>query len=190
MFFILVFIIFKHCCIIWIPTIIIIELNRESCTSSIVSLSFFSVSPFLSPLCIFLPLFYNSWSLHTHLFDTIFYTNDNYVAFVLAHFFHQKLINMVAPILLYTPCAHAQQGVKQSCLCMSIYPSVCLSVDKNIENTNNQLKDAVICSEKGTITRFELLFEGHSADSAIYDLLELQIQYFLISYYSSSAPPL
>ena len=63
---------------------------------------------------------------------------------------------------------------------------VCLSIrDKNIENTNNQLKYAVILSEKGTIT-FELLFEGHSADSAIYDLWELQIQSFLISYYSSN----
>ena len=49
---------------------------------------------------------------------------------------------------------------------------VCLSVDKNIENTNNQLKYAVIRSEKGTITTFELFFEGHNVDSAIYDLLE------------------
>ena len=39
-------------------------------------------------------------------------------------------------------------------------------VDKNIENTNNQLK-AVFRSEKGTITTFELFLEGHSADSAI-----------------------
>ena len=47
-----------------------------------------------------------------------------------------------------------------------------------------QLKYAVIRSEKGTITKFELFVEGHSADSAIYDLWELQIQSLLISYYS------
>ena len=40
-------------------------------------------------------------------------------------------------------------------------------VDRNIENTNNQLKFAVIRSEKGTITTFELFLESHSADSAI-----------------------
>ena len=51
--------------------------------------------------------------------------------------------------------------------------SVCLFVDKNIENTNNKLKYVVIRSKKGTITTFELLFEGHSADSAIYDLWDL-----------------
>ena len=66
--------------------------------------------------------------------------------------------------------------------------SVRLSVDKNFENTN-QLNYAVIRSKKGTITTFELFFEGHSADSTIYDLLELQIQSFLISYYSSCALP-
>ena len=48
---------------------------------------------------------------------------------------------------------------------------VCESMDKNIENTNNQLKYVVIRSEKGTITTFELFLEGHSTDSAIYDLL-------------------
>ena len=53
-----------------------------------------------------------------------------------------------------------------------------------------QLKYAVIRSEEGTITTFTLFLEGHSADSAIYDLLELQIPSFLISYYSSPAPPL
>ena len=54
---------------------------------------------------------------------------------------------------------------------------VCLSVrDKNIENTNYQLKYVVIRSEKGTMTTFELFFEGHSTDSMIYDLWELQIQ--------------
>ena len=43
---------------------------------------------------------------------------------------------------------------------------VCLSVrDKNIENTNNQLKYAVIRSEKGTITTFSLFLEGHSTDA-------------------------
>ena len=72
---------------------------------------------------------------------------------------------------------------------VDVYP-FCLSVDKNIENTNNQLKYAVIRSEKGTITTFELFFEGYSADSVVYDLWELQIQSFLISYYSSPTPPL
>ena len=56
---------------------------------------------------------------------------------------------------------------------------VCLWT-KILENTNNQLKYAVIRVEKGSITTFELFFE---ADSVIYDLLELQIQSFLISYY-------
>ena len=72
-------------------------------------------------------------------------------------------------------------------VCLSVCPSVW---DKNIENTNNQLKYTVICSEKGTITTFELFLEGHRADSAIYDLWELQIQSFLISYYSLLALPL
>ena len=43
-----------------------------------------------------------------------------------------------------------------------------------------QLKYAVIHSENGTITTFELFFVGHSTDSAIYHLWELQIQSFLI----------
>ena len=51
------------------------------------------------------------------------------------------------------------------------------------------MKYAVIRSEKGTIT-FELMFEGHIPDSMIYDLGELQIQSFLMTYFSSSAPPL
>ena len=38
-------------------------------------------------------------------------------------------------------------------------------VDKNIENTNKHLKYEVIC-----------FVEGHGADSAMYDLWELQIQ--------------
>ena len=46
--------------------------------------------------------------------------------------------------------------------------------------TNNQLKYEVVRSKKSTLTTFELFWEGHSA---IYDLLELQIQSFLISYY-------
>ena len=54
---------------------------------------------------------------------------------------------------------------------LSNHVDVSLSVrDKNIENTNNQLKYAVIRSEKGTITTFELFLEGYSA---IYDLWEL-----------------
>ena len=48
--------------------------------------------------------------------------------------------------------------------------SVCPSVDKNIENTNNQLKYMVTLSKKGSITIFELFFEGHSSDSVINDL--------------------
>ena len=69
---------------------------------------------------------------------------------------------------------------------------VCLSVrgQINIENTNNQLKYAVIRAEKGTTTTFELFFEGHSADRPNYDVWKLQIQSFLISYYSLPAPPL
>ena len=66
--------------------------------------------------------------------------------------------------------------------------SVCPSVDKNIEKTNNQLKYMVTRSKKGSITIFELFFEGHSTDSVINNLWELQIQSFLISYYSSPAP--
>ena len=73
---------------------------------------------------------------------------------------------------------------------VDICPSVCPLVEKNIENTNNQLKYVVIRSEKGTITMFELFFDGHSTDSVIYDLLQLQIQLFLISCYNSPAPPL
>ena len=46
-----------------------------------------------------------------------------------------------------------------------------LSVDKEILK---KLKYVVIRSEKGTITTFALFWEGHSADSVIYDLLELQ----------------
>ena len=64
--------------------------------------------------------------------------------------------------------------------------SICQWTKKILE----QMKYAVICSEKGTIATFELVFEGHSADSAIYDLWELQIQSFLISYYNSPTLPL
>ena len=64
---------------------------------------------------------------------------------------------------------------------------VCLSVRG--QKILKQLKYAVIRSEKGTIITFELFFEGHSADSGIYDLWELQTQLFLISYYSSPTPP-
>ena len=78
-------------------------------------------------------------------------------------------------VIIITLRAHAQQGVKQSCW------SVCLSVDKNIDNTNNQLKCAIIRSEKGTITTFEFFFDSHSTDSMIYNLLELQMQSFLLS---------
>ena len=56
----------------------------------------------------------------------------------------------------------------------------CLSMDKI-------LKYVVIHSEESTITTFELFFEGHSADSVIYNLWELQINEFLISYYISPA---
>ena len=64
--------------------------------------------------------------------------------------------------------------------------SVSLSVDKKFETA----EIVVIHSEKGTIATLELFFEGHSADSRIDDLLELQIQSFLIYYYSSPTPPL
>ena len=54
--------------------------------------------------------------------------------------------------------------------------------DKNIENTNNQLKYVVIRSEKGTITTFELFFEVHSADRDIRSLGAANpvISYFLL----------
>ena len=86
---------------------------------------------------------------------------------------------------MFTPHAHVQQG-------LSNRVDVCLSVRRwtKILKTNNQLKYSIIRSENGTITTFELLFEGHSTDSTIYNLLELQILSFLISYYSSPAPPL
>ena len=78
--------------------------------------------------------------------------------------------------------------VTESCDYLTCMPSkglsnwsVCLSVDKNIENTNNQLKYAVIHSKKGIITMFALFFEGHSTDSAIYDLWELQILFLIIA---------
>ena len=72
----------------------------------------------------------------------------------------------------YTTRMHSK-GLSNRIVCLS----VCLSMDKkNIENTNNQLKYAVIRYEKGTITTF--------------DLCQLQIQSFLISYYSSPTPPL
>ena len=71
---------------------------------------------------------------------------------------------------------------------LAIVTHVQYSVDKEILK---QLKYAVIHSEKVIMCiTFELLFEGHITDSEIYDLWELQIQSFLISYYSSSAPPL
>ena len=65
---------------------------------------------------------------------------------------------------------------------------VCLSV------RGKKIETAEICGyslQKCTITTFELFFEGHSTNSAIYYLWELQIQSFLISYCSSpiySAP--
>ena len=55
-----------------------------------------------------------------------------------------------------------------------------LSMDKEILK---QLIYMVICSEKSTITTFALFWEDHSADSMIYDLLELKnpvISYFLL----------
>ena len=48
---------------------------------------------------------------------------------------------------------------------MSVGTYVC-SRNKNIE----KLKYADIRYEKGTITTFELFFEGHRVDSMIYDL--------------------
>ena len=48
---------------------------------------------------------------------------------------------------------------------------VCLSVCLSVRGQKilKQLKYAVIRTEKGTITKFELFFEGHSADNAIYE---------------------
>ena len=67
---------------------------------------------------------------------------------------------------------------------------VCLFVcgQRNIETV--EIHGYSLQKRYSTITMFELFFEGPSADSAIYDLLELQIESFLISYYSSPAPPL
>ena len=65
---------------------------------------------------------------------------------------------------------------------------VCLCLSVRGQKVSKQLKYAVIRSEKRTITTFELLFEGHSTDSVVYDLWEPQIQSFLISYYSSPTP--
>ena len=56
-----------------------------------------------------------------------------------------------------------------------------MSADKNIENSNNQLKYAIIRSEKGTITMFEVFFEGHSTDSA--DIRSLGAANPIISYF-------
>ena len=70
----------------------------------------------------------------------------------------------VSIISIITSHTHPQHGVKQSC---------CLS---SMEKILKQLKYVVIHSEKGTITTFQLLFEGHSADRVIYNLWELQIQ--------------
>ena len=95
---------------------------------------------------------------------------------------HFLVDEFCTPLTTFTPPVPAQQGVKQS-----RFLSVCLSVEEKILK---QLRYVVIRNEKSTITTFELLFEGHSADSAIYDLWELQIQSFLISYYSSPTPPL
>ena len=74
----------------------------------------------------------------------------------------------------------SSKGLSNRVVCLSVG----LSVDKEILK---QLKYAVIRSEEGTITTFALFWEGHSTDSVIYDLLELQIPSFLISYYSSPA---
>ena len=62
------------------------------------------------------------------------------------------------------PCARmCNKGLSNHVdVCLSVHLSVrlvCPSVDKNIENTNNQLKYVVICSEKGIITMFELFLK-------------------------------
>ena len=59
--------------------------------------------------------------------------------------------------------AHAQQGVKQLRF---------LSLGMSVRGTKEieQLYYVVIHSEKGTITTFELFFEGHRANSVICDL--------------------
>ena len=66
----------------------------------------------------------------------------------------------------------------------------CLDLSIHGSKILKQLKDAFYSLRKVYSKMFELLFEGHSADSAIYDIWELQIQSVLISYYSSPTPPL
>ena len=65
---------------------------------------------------------------------------------------------------------------------------VCLSLcgQKRLK----QLKYAVIHAKKGTITTFELFFEGHSTDTRKRDIRYLGAANPIISYYSSPAPPL
>ena len=65
--------------------------------------------------------------------------------------------------------------------CLSV--ASCVRGQRNIETAEIRLCGyAVIRSEKSTITTFALVWEGDY--SMIYDLLELQIQSFLISYSS------
>ena len=77
---------------------------------------------------------------------------------------------------IITSCVHVQQGVKQS---------HCLPV-QNIETAEIHGYSL----RKGYYKTFELFFEGHIADSVIYNLWEPQIQSFEFSYYSSPTPPL
>ena len=65
------------------------------------------------------------------------------------------------------------KGLSNRLVCLFVCLSVCLSLRG--PKILKQLKYAVIRSEKGTITMFELFFQGHNADSTIYDLWELQI---------------
>ena len=89
------------------------------------------------------------------------------------------------PKMVITLSVHAQQGVKQS-HCLSVCRSFC--GQRNIETADIHVRCYLL--QKGTIRMFALFWEGHSADSVIYNLLELQIPSFLISYYSSPALPL
>ena len=94
-------------------------------------------------------------------------------------FLHLSYLTVIQT-LLPRVCMYSK-GLSNHVVCLSVCPWTKIL---------KQLKCTVIRSEKGTITTFELFFEGHSADSVIYNLWEPQIQSFEFSYYSSPTPPL
>ena len=81
---------------------------------------------------------------------------------------------------LIIPRARQQEVLSNGVVCVSVCQSVCLSASQSVMDKEivKQLRYAVIHSEKGTKT-FALFWEGHSADSAIHDLLKLQTLHFL-----------